>query len=101
MKKPLHLKNGVFLVFAPRKLTFPPMQFNRYDREVTVTLPKDSCGYFTSKYKADEIEWISKNTQKIWIGVINKSFTEDIVIKKGKVFVFCCYCSCCCFRIQM
>ena len=24
-KKPLHLKNGVFLIYAPRKLTFPPM----------------------------------------------------------------------------
>ena len=87
-KNPLHLKNGVFLICTPRKLTFPPMQFNRCDTEVMVTLPKDSYGYFTSKYKTVETEQISSNTQRICIGVINKLLTEDIVIKKDKAFGF-------------
>ena len=74
-KNPLHLKNGVFLICTPRKLTFPPMQFNRCDTEVMVTLPKDSYGYFTSKYKTVETEQISSNTQRICLGVINKLLT--------------------------
>ena len=41
VKRPLHLKNGVFLIYAPRNLTFCP--------------------------KTDEIEQISDSTQRIWI----------------------------------
>lgn len=78
----------MFLIYAHRKLPFPPMQFNRYDTEVTVALPKESSRYFTSKYKTDEIEQISSNLQRIWIRIINKSLTENIVIKRGKVFGF-------------
>ena len=64
------------------------MQFDRYDTDVIVTLPKDSRGYLTSRYKTDEIEQISSNPQRIWTGIINKSLTEDIEIKQGKVFGF-------------
>ena len=88
IKNPLHLKNGVFLICTPRKLTFPPIQFNRCDTEVTVTLPKDSYGYFSSKFKTVETEQISSNLQRICIVVINKLLTEDIVIKKNKAFGF-------------
>ena len=86
IKKPLHLKNRVFVIYAPKKLTFSPMRFDRYNKEITVSLPKDSRGYFTSKYKTDEIEQVSSNPQRIRIGVINKSLVDNIVIKKGKVF---------------
>ena len=34
------------------------MQFERFDAEITVTLPKHFQGYFTSKVKTDEIEQI-------------------------------------------
>ena len=86
VKKPLHLKNGVFLIYAPRQLKFSPMQFERYDPEVTVILPKNSCVYFTSKFKADEIEQVCGDTQRIWIGILNRSLTEEIVIKKSRKF---------------
>ena len=62
------------------------MQINGYNTEVTVTSPKDSYGYFASKHKTDEIEQVSSNSQRIWIGVIIKSPTEDIIIKKNKAF---------------
>ena len=82
------MKNRVFLIYAPKNLTFPPMQINGYNTEVTVTSPKDSYGYFASKHKTDEIEQVSSNSQRIWIGVIIKSPTEDIIIKKNKAFGF-------------
>ena len=62
------------------------MQINGYNTEVTVTSPKDSYGYFASKHKTDEIEQVYSNSQRIWIGVIIKSPTEDIIIKKNKAF---------------
>ena len=81
VKKPMHLKNGVFLIYAPRQLKISPIQFERYDTKITVILPKNSHGYFTSKFKTDEIEQVCGDTQWIWIGILNKSFTEEIVIK--------------------
>ena len=90
VKKPLHLKNGVFLIYAPRQLKISPMQFERYDTEVTVILHKNSCGYFTLNFKTDEIEQVCCDTQWIWIGNLNRSLTEEISIKKtdGLVFLF-------------
>ena len=76
----------MFVIYAPKKLTFSPMRFDKYNKEITVSLPKDSRGYFTSKYKTGEIEQMSSNPQRIRIGVINKSLVDNIVIKKGKVF---------------
>ena len=64
------------------------MQFERYDTEVTVILPKNSCVYFTSKFKTDEIEQVCGDTQRIWIWILNRSLTEEIVIKNQKVWVF-------------
>ena len=88
VKKPLHLKNGVFLIYAPRQLKISPMQFERYDTEVTVILPKNSCGYFTLNFKTDEIEQVCCDTQWIWIGNLNRSLTEEISIKKPRLFGF-------------
>ena len=44
------------------------MQFHRNDAEVTVTLPGQYCGYFTSKFKLDEIETVTSIHQQIWMG---------------------------------
>ena len=64
------------------------MQFNRCNTEVTVTLRKDLRGYFTSEFKTDEIEQISNSTRRIWIVILNRSLTEEIVFKKDKPLVF-------------
>ena len=81
IKKPLHVKNGALLIYAPRKLTLSPAQFNRYDTVVAVTLPKDLRGYLISKFKTDKIEQISDSTQRIWTGILDRVLTEEIVIK--------------------
>ena len=76
------------MIFAARKVTLFPMQFNRYDTKVTVIFPKDSRRHFTSKLKTDETEQISNNIQRIWIGILNRSLTEEIAIKKDKPLGF-------------
>ena len=82
VKKSLHPKNGMFLIYASRQFKISPMQFERYHTKVTVTLPKNSCGYFTSKFKTEEIEQVCDDTQQIWIEILNRSLTEEIVINK-------------------
>ena len=56
------------------------MQYERQDTDVAVSLPKNSQGYLTSKFRTDE--------QRFWIGTLNKSLTEDIEIKKNSVLGF-------------
>lgn len=46
------------------------------------SLPENYQGFFTSIFKADEIEQVSHNEQKLWIGILNRSSEEDIAIKK-------------------
>ena len=45
VNKPLHLKNGVFLFYIPRKINISSMQFERYDAEITVILAENYRGY--------------------------------------------------------
>ena len=88
VKKPLHLRSGVFLFYAPRKIRISSMRFERSDTDITVILPENSQGYFTSKFRMDKIEEVCGNKQRIWIGILNKSFTENIEIKKNRPFGF-------------
>ena len=64
------------------------MQFERFDAEITVTLPKHFQGYFTSKFKTDEIEQFFGHEQQIWIGILNRSLINEIIIKKDKSLGF-------------
>ena len=73
-------KNGVFLFFAPKKLKISSMQFERYYTKIS---PKKFYGYFTSKFKTDKTEAISSNQQRIWIGILKRSLTENIIIQKA------------------
>ena len=82
VKKTAYLKNGVFLIYAPRKIKISPMQFEKYDTEITVILPKKYHRYFTSKFKTDEIALVIGERERIWIGILNRSLTETVIIKK-------------------
>ena len=55
IKRPLYLKNGVFLIYAPRKITAEP---NIVDSNIVVNLPKDHKGFFSSIFKRNDIEAI-------------------------------------------
>ena len=64
------------------------MQFERNNTEITIRLPKICYGYFTSKFRSDKIETITGNQQRIWIGILNRSLTDMMIIKKNKPFGF-------------
>ena len=79
----------LLIIYAPKKFTIEPMQFARNDTEVTVTLPKEHRGCFTSRFRRDEIETITGHLERIWIVILNRSLLESIVIYKNKPFGFC------------
>ena len=83
VKKPSYLKNEVFLIYAPKKLKFLLCSLKERHRNQLL-------GYFTSKFRSGKIETIVGNQQRIWIGILNKSLTEDIVIKKINHLDFLC-----------
>ena len=60
-------KNYVFLLYAPRNIKIGPMQYERQDTDGVVSLPKNYQGFFTSKFRADKIEQVSHNKQRLWI----------------------------------
>ena len=66
------------------------MKFKRNDTELKVTLPEDNHVYFTLKFELDEIETVTSKQQRIWIGILNRSLTETILIqKKTDLLDFC------------
>ena len=89
VKKPTNLKSRVFLIYPPKKKSIRPTQFIKNDTEVTVTLPKEHRGYFTSKFRYDETETIANQHQRTWVGTLDRSLSENIVIHKNKPFGFC------------
>ena len=54
--------------------------------EIAVTIPNNSRGLFCSKYRDNIEQFLYK--KEIWIGILNKSLSEDIAIKKEKIFGF-------------
>ena len=89
----MHLENLFFFLFFfnfthQKNIKISPMQYEREDTEVVVSLPENSEGYITSKFRTDEIEEISCREQRLWIGIWNKSLTKNIEIKKKSVLGF-------------
>lgn len=89
------LRKPVFFLFFfnfthQKNIKISPMQYEREDTEVVVSLPENSEGYITSKFRTDEIEEISCREQRLWIGIWNKSLTKNIEVKKEIcVGIFC------------
>lgn len=61
--------------------------YTAYDTEVTITIPHHCKAYYYSKYKG-EIKQFQGTTNRLWVGILNKSFFKDIVIEKGKPLGF-------------
>lgn len=55
VKNPQRLEKNDFIIYAPRSVKIEPATHKKIDTEVTVCLPANSCGVFTSIFKGDEI----------------------------------------------
>ena len=73
VKKHCHLKNNVFLVYAPKNIKVGPMEYSKNDSGVVVFVPENSKCFLTSKFREDEINQIQCGEQRLWVGILNKS----------------------------
>lgn len=73
------------MIYAPRKLRFPTSSYTEYNIEVIITIRNHCKAYFCSKYKINQFQ---SDKNRLWIGILNKSFFKDIVIDRGNPLRF-------------
>ena len=78
-----HLQKNVFLHYSPKKLKIERASCKKIGTEITAFLPKNSKGFFTSKFRSDKINELFNGKQHLWVEILNKSFEDHIEIKKG------------------
>ena len=88
IKKPKHLKKNVFIVYSPRPVKIEPATSTKIDTEIVVLLPKNSKGLITSVFREDEINKFNSEQQRLWVGILNKSYEETLEIKKNNSLGF-------------
>ena len=84
------MKKDVFIIYSPRHIKIEPASFRRIDIEILVFLPNNSIGFITSRFNDDELKEVLDGEHRFWIEILNRSFEDNIVIKKKKFFQFSC-----------
>ena len=83
VENPKHLQINVFMLYSRMTFTIEPASNKKIDTEVTAFLPRNSKGYITSKFRTIEINEVFYGHHHLWLGILNKSFEDNIEIKKG------------------
>ena len=73
------------MLYLPHQLKIEPASCRKIYTEVTAT---NSKGFLTSKFRGNEINELFPGKHRLWIEIINKSFGDDIKIKKGQPLGF-------------
>ena len=76
------MKKDVFIIYSPRHIKIEPASFRRIDTEILVFLPNKSIGFITSRFNDDELKEVLDGEHRFWIEILNRSFEDNIVIKK-------------------
>ena len=74
--------------YSPRKISTEPATNEKIDTEIFVSLPRNSRGYVTSKFRTDEINKLFYGKHCLLVEILNKSFGDTIEIKKGQAIGF-------------
>ena len=64
IKKPLHLKNNVFISYSPRILTTETASCIKIDANIILHLPKKAKTFITSKFRGQEIYEINRKKKQ-------------------------------------
>ena len=73
LKKPYHLKNNGFFLYAPRNIKVEPTESQRFDSGILTFVPENAGGFVTSKFREDEINEIWNRNRRLWVEILNKS----------------------------
>ena len=81
------MKKKVFIISSPRYIKTEPASFRRIHAETIVFLPEKSNGFITSRFNGDELKRLFHEKHRLWIEILNRSFVDNIVIKKTSLSV--------------
>ena len=82
VKKPYHLKNNVFIIYSPRTITIDMASCIKIDTNVILHLPKKTKAFITSKFRGQKTYEINKKKSRLWIEILDTSYSESFKIKK-------------------
>ena len=82
IKKPYNLKNIFFIIYLPRTITINTASSIKIDTNNILYLPKKAKAFITSKFRGQEIYEINKEKNRLWIEILNTSYTENFKTKK-------------------
>ena len=84
IKNPRHMKKNVFIIYSPKDVKVELGSYRRMDIEVAVFLSPNSNGFITSRFNGDELKEVFEGKHHFWIEILNRSFEDNIVVKKNK-----------------
>ena len=84
VKKPFHVKNNIFLLYAPRNINTEPMKCIKIDSGILALIPENVRGFLTSKFRERNEVWI----QRLWVKILNKLCELPTEIKQDCVLGF-------------
>ena len=84
VKKPFHVKNNIFLLYAPRNVNTEPMICIKIDSGILALIPENVRGFLTSKFRERNEVWI----QRLWVKILNKLCELPTEIKQDCVLGF-------------
>lgn len=63
----------------------------KIDTNIILNLPEKAKAFLASKFRGHEIYEINSEKSRLWIEVLNTSYTEDLQIKRKQPNWFSCY----------
>ena len=85
MKRPLYLKNGVFLIYATNKITVVYLcSLQKTFQILQIACLTNTKGYFTLIFTQDEVKTTANNPQRIWVVILDRHLSRSIVIQKHR-----------------
>lgn len=82
-KKPQHLNKNIFIIFSPKTVTVEAASCTKIDTKIVLNLPKKAKAFLASKFRGHGIYEINNNENRLWIEVLNTSYTEDLKINRN------------------
>ena len=82
-----NMKRNVFIIYSPRHIKIEPASFRRVDTEIVFFLPQNSRGFITSRFNCNKLKEVFDGEHRLWIEILNRSFVDNIVIKKTSLLV--------------
>ena len=83
VKKPQHLNKNIFIIFSPKTVTVEAPRCTKIDTKIVLNLPKKAKAFLASKFRGHGIYEINNNENRLWIQVLNTSYTEDLKIDRN------------------